>query len=285
MKNENDILQALADKADAENKERDAKIAKQYQGKKKSKKKNSKEKQQKEGNSPAEEIKEVSRATGEMEPISGMPLPEIKESPAKDAEEKVSKENPFDSLAEEMMEEGEALNASAKSVVQNSSEDALKKIKDVKSKEIGEEITKESAEKIISGKGKGGHRRTVIVRTQVVGSGEDAETKEEPPKPKKEEKIPPALRLVRPDTGESYDLSSDLTVGREDDNDVVIPNPEGHYVSAHHAEIQIQGRDIFVKDLSSTNGTYVNDRKIGSKRIRLGDIVEFADIKFEVVEG
>ena len=108
-------------------------------------------------------------------------------------------------------------------------------------------------------------------------------------------KISPSLCLIREETGEVFDLDGDLTIGRDMDNDIVIPNPEGHYVSAHHAHIEVQGKDVYLKDgyteidengkpeiVSSTNGTYVNDRKIRSCRIRAGNKIEFADIVFRV---
>ena len=274
MANDKDILQALADKADEENKERDAKINRQFQNKKKGKKKESK-KESTEAPPPEDA---VSKNTGEMEPIkeSSIPLPEIK---TKEPEES----NPFGSLADEISKKSDALSPSSEKK-QERNEPKDSKIKDVSSKELGEEVTKEHAEKIMSNKELGGRRRTVIVRTQVVEPDRSQDLGETSDPPKKETKPAPRLRLIREDTGEAYDIDRDLTIGRDDENDIVIPNPEGHYVSSHHAEIKLQGKDIFLKDIGSTNGTYVNDRKVGSWRLKAGNIVEFADIRFEVVE-
>ena len=93
------------------------------------------------------------------------------------------------------------------------------------------------------------------------------------------------LYLVRTETGEMFPIDQDLSIGREDDNDIVIPEPDGHYVSGHHADISLQGRDVFLKDAGSTNGTFVNDRKVGSKRLKAGMKVRFADIDFVIEEG
>lgn len=50
-----------------------------------------------------------------------------------------------------------------------------------------------------------------------------------------------------------------LTVGRKPDNDIVIDNLA---VSSHHAKLVLEGESYFIEDLNSTNGTFVNDRKI-----------------------
>ena len=167
---------------------------------------------------------------------------------------------------------------------------------------IGEEITKEKAEEIIAGSGpaeKRGHRTTIIIHRMIVDKeGEPvAEPADSPEKaeqtpakktPVKEEKPPEPERkrllLVRVDTGEAYPVDQDLTIGREDDNDIVIPEPEGHYVSGYHATVTVQGKDIFLKDSGSTNGTFINGGKIGSKRLKAGQRIKFADIEFAVEE-
>ena len=55
------------------------------------------------------------------------------------------------------------------------------------------------------------------------------------------------------------DLVAKITIGREYDNDVVIDNK---LASRHHAVIQKIKDAYFIKDENSTNGTFVNDRRI-----------------------
>lgn len=57
-------------------------------------------------------------------------------------------------------------------------------------------------------------------------------------------------------------------------------------VSSAHARIEVGPKGATVSDLGSTNGTFVNGRKIGGGRTKIqqGDEVEFADQKFTVVE-
>ncbi|MCR4626794.1 MAG: FHA domain-containing protein [Treponema sp.] len=68
-------------------------------------------------------------------------------------------------------------------------------------------------------------------------------------------------------------LVAQITIGRDSDNNIVLDNK---LVSRHHAMIQKIKDAYFLKDLSSTNGTYLNGKKIPSdKYIKLnsGDMV------------
>jgi pSer/pThr/pTyr-binding forkhead associated (FHA) protein len=59
-----------------------------------------------------------------------------------------------------------------------------------------------------------------------------------------------------------------MTIGRHEDNSVIIDNPA---VSGFHARIDRKGSDYFLTDLQSTNGTFVNDEKISSRKLSHGD--------------
>lgn len=62
-----------------------------------------------------------------------------------------------------------------------------------------------------------------------------------------------------------------VTIGRRDDNDVVIDNMA---VSGHHAVIEAEDPNYFVLvDLDSLNGTFLNERKVGRQRIFHGDSI------------
>ena len=64
-----------------------------------------------------------------------------------------------------------------------------------------------------------------------------------------------------------------LAVGRKDDNDIVIDNPA---VSGHHCRISVQGGTYFVEDLDSTNGTFVNEKRIKKSGLHHNDVVGVA---------
>jgi pSer/pThr/pTyr-binding forkhead associated (FHA) protein len=55
--------------------------------------------------------------------------------------------------------------------------------------------------------------------------------------------------------------SAPVTIGRAPTSGVVLPDD---YVSSNHARLVPQGQDWLVEDSGSTNGTYVNDRKVNS---------------------
>jgi len=72
-----------------------------------------------------------------------------------------------------------------------------------------------------------------------------------------------------PNKGKLYDIQdTPLTVGREE-NQVIQILDQG--VSRAHAEIFRLGEMCFVRDLNSTNGTYVNDVKITEESLKAGD--------------
>jgi len=72
-----------------------------------------------------------------------------------------------------------------------------------------------------------------------------------------------------PNKGKNYDLQeTPLTVGRED-NQIIQILDQG--VSRAHAEIFRLGEMCFIRDLNSTNGTFVNDVKITEESLKAGD--------------
>ena len=72
-----------------------------------------------------------------------------------------------------------------------------------------------------------------------------------------------------PNKGKTYDIQdTPLTVGREE-NQIIQILDQG--VSRAHAEIFRLGEMCFVRDLNSTNGTYVNDVKVSEESLKAGD--------------
>jgi hypothetical protein len=80
-------------------------------------------------------------------------------------------------------------------------------------------------------------------------------------------------------TGVQLPLSKRITrIGRADDNDVVI---DSGTVSGRHALIEARGGVYHVADLRSTNGTFVNEKRIeGETVLRRGDILRFDRFKY-----
>jgi EAL domain-containing protein (putative c-di-GMP-specific phosphodiesterase class I) len=54
-------------------------------------------------------------------------------------------------------------------------------------------------------------------------------------------------------------------------------------VSKNHAELLLEGEDLWIRDLNSTNGTYANGEKVsGLTKLNVGDLVQFATLVFRV---
>ncbi|MDX1952962.1 MAG: FHA domain-containing protein [Verrucomicrobiota bacterium] len=81
-------------------------------------------------------------------------------------------------------------------------------------------------------------------------------------------------------TGRTYELKVErTTVGRVDDNTFHIP--EGS-VSSHHCELILKGNDVLVKDLNSTNGTFINGEKISEAVLKPGQILRLGQLEMRL---
>lgn len=70
------------------------------------------------------------------------------------------------------------------------------------------------------------------------------------------------------------------TLGRRPYNDVVIDNLA---VSGEHAAVQMTGEEVFLEDLNSTNGTYVNGKAVKRQQLFNGDTIEVGKYKIQFV--
>jgi pSer/pThr/pTyr-binding forkhead associated (FHA) protein len=87
--------------------------------------------------------------------------------------------------------------------------------------------------------------------------------------------------LVPPDGARRVVVSDDVSVGRG--ADCALRLSEGH-VSRHHAVVTLRGGLVWVKDLESSNGTFVNgDRVFGACRLAHGDVVSFDTQAFQLI--
>jgi hypothetical protein len=91
------------------------------------------------------------------------------------------------------------------------------------------------------------------------------------------------LRILEPaeHRGESYPLGDEITVGRGGGCSIVLTADQ--FVSTVHARVFRRGEDVFVEDLGSRNGTYVNgDRITTTTKISRGDRVQFGQTVAEM---
>jgi predicted component of type VI protein secretion system len=84
-------------------------------------------------------------------------------------------------------------------------------------------------------------------------------------------------------TGKSHELKVEkTTIGRLEDNNFQIAEAS---VSSHHCEILLKGKDIVVKDLGSTNGTFINGEKISEGTLKPGQILRLGQIEMRLETG
>jgi FHA domain len=84
-------------------------------------------------------------------------------------------------------------------------------------------------------------------------------------------------------TGRTFDLNVErTTVGRVEDNTFQIADAS---VSSHHAEIILRGSDVVIKDIGSTNGTFIGGEKITETVLKPGQILKFGQVELRIDDG
>ena len=85
-------------------------------------------------------------------------------------------------------------------------------------------------------------------------------------------------------TGRAHELNVDrTTIGRVEDNTFQIADPS---VSSHHCEVHLRGSEVFIRDLNSTNGTFINGARITESVLKAGQTLRLGQIELKLeVEG
>lgn len=81
--------------------------------------------------------------------------------------------------------------------------------------------------------------------------------------------------------GRTHELKGEkTTIGRLEDNTFQIAEPS---VSSHHCEVLLRGADVVVKDLESTNGTFIGADKItGEGVLKPGQVLRLGQIEMRL---
>ena len=71
-------------------------------------------------------------------------------------------------------------------------------------------------------------------------------------------------------------------IGRSSDNTLTLREKS---VSRAHATIQLESGGLFLTDLNSTQGTFVNGVQVKRQRIKAGDVISFGTVQWKVEES
>ncbi len=102
------------------------------------------------------------------------------------------------------------------------------------------------------------------------------------PASRKAKKAPKKLSVIEGENlkGKSFDIGSELVIGRADRCHIVLDDT---YVSQVHARVFQKGDAYMVEDLGSTNGTYLNRRKVTSaSTVQKGDRIKIGKTVMEL---
>jgi hypothetical protein len=82
--------------------------------------------------------------------------------------------------------------------------------------------------------------------------------------------------------GSAFDVGGGVTLGRDDGADVPVHDP---FASSAHARIFPRGDFMYIEDMGSTNGTYLNGRQLQSvERLNGSDVIRIGDSEYRYEE-
>jgi hypothetical protein len=82
--------------------------------------------------------------------------------------------------------------------------------------------------------------------------------------------------------GTTFDVGDGAMFGRSDGADIRVDDP---FASSSHARIFDRGGAMYLEDMGSTNGTYLNGRKVQSaERLDVGDTIRIGDSEYRYEE-
>jgi predicted component of type VI protein secretion system len=81
-------------------------------------------------------------------------------------------------------------------------------------------------------------------------------------------------------TGRTHELAVErTTVGRVEDNTFQITDPS---VSSHHCEVLLRGTEVVLRDLNSTNGTFINEARITESVLKPGQTLRLGQVELKL---
>jgi hypothetical protein len=82
--------------------------------------------------------------------------------------------------------------------------------------------------------------------------------------------------------GEEFDVNGGITLGRAASSEVTVDDP---FASAAHARIFPRGQFMYIEDMGSTNGTFLNGRQLRKpEQLRVADVIRIGDTEYRYQE-
>lgn len=83
--------------------------------------------------------------------------------------------------------------------------------------------------------------------------------------------------------GSVIPIRGNVTLGRKQDNIIIFTEP---FVSGNHGKIYVKDNSLYIEDLNSTNGIYVNDQKIEEQfKLMADDEIKIGSAVFKVLRS
>jgi pSer/pThr/pTyr-binding forkhead associated (FHA) protein len=83
-----------------------------------------------------------------------------------------------------------------------------------------------------------------------------------------------------PTFGKTFALAGTMVIGRQNDSDIPVAAEE---ISRHHARLQVTPEGVLVEDMSSANGTFINDKRVQSGLLKPGEELRLDTVRFLLV--
>ena len=97
--------------------------------------------------------------------------------------------------------------------------------------------------------------------------------------------VDPRLEVIAAlghEPGTTFDLRDGATMGRAESADIQVSDP---FSSSVHARIYANGDFMYIEDMGSTNGTYLNGRQLKTpERLKVADVVRIGDSEYRYQE-
>jgi pSer/pThr/pTyr-binding forkhead associated (FHA) protein len=82
--------------------------------------------------------------------------------------------------------------------------------------------------------------------------------------------------------GTTFDIGDGATMGRSDGAEIRVDDP---FASSAHARIFSRGEYMYLEDMGSTNGTYLNGRQVRTtERLKPADVIRIGDSEYRYEE-